>query len=137
MIQLHLLVSFITSPLVFLLERKYDIFISIDNWVEKMPEFEVVSLNQAKIESASGRRLELVKEYLPYIEKLGEDQAGKLQPIKGEKVTTIKRRLNDAARLANKNIVVKRAGDQLYFWLETERAEPKRKRGRPRKVKQG
>ncbi len=98
-----------------------------------MPEFEIVSLNQALTESASGRRLELVKEYLPYIERLGEGQAGRLRPAEGEKISTVKRRLNDAARLVNKKLVVKKANDQLYFWLETEQAEPKKKRGRPPK----
>lgn len=98
-----------------------------------MPEFEIVSLNEALMESASGRRLELVKEYLPYIEKLGEGQACRLRPAEGERISTVKRRLNDAAKLVNKNLVVKRVGDQLYFWLDTQRAEPKKKRGRPPK----
>ncbi len=98
-----------------------------------MPAFDIVPLNQALIESASGRNLHLVKEYLPYVERLSEGQAGRLRPAEGEKISTVKRRLNDAAKLANKKVVVKRAGDQLYFWLETERAEPKKKRGRPPK----
>jgi len=101
-----------------------------------MPHFEIVSLNQAMMETATGRRRELVKEYLPYIERLGEGQAGKLQPAEGEKISTVKRRLNDASKMANKNLVVKHAGNQLYFWVKVEQQEPKRKRGRPRKTKQ-
>lgn len=98
-----------------------------------MPEFEVIPLNQAMIEAASGKRHQAAKEYLPYIERLGEGQAGKLRLTEGEKIATVKRRLGDAARLAGKNMVVKRAGDELYFWLETEPAAPKKRRGRPPK----
>jgi hypothetical protein len=98
-----------------------------------MPEFEVIPLNQALIESASGRRRQAAREYLPYIERLGEGQAGKLRLTEGEKIASVKRRLGDAARLAGKDLTVKRAGDTLYFWPEMGRAAPKKRRGRPPK----
>lgn len=62
-----------------------------------------------------------------------EGQAGKLKLAEGEKVFTVKRRLSDAARLAAKNMVVKRAGEALYFWPATEHATPRKRRGRPPK----
>jgi len=97
-----------------------------------MPEFEVIPLNQAMIESKSARRRQAAKEYLPYIERLGQGQAGKLKLMEGEKLPAVRKRLTDAASLAGKNLVVKRAGDELYFW-EMEQATPKKRRGRPPK----
>jgi hypothetical protein len=97
-----------------------------------MPEFEVIPLNQAQIESKSARRHQAAREYLSYIERLGQGQAGKLRLIEGENVMAVRKRLTDAARLAGKNLTVKRAGDELYFW-ETEAAAPRKRRGRPPK----
>lgn len=97
-----------------------------------MPEFEVIPLTQAQIESKSARRQQAAREYLPYIEQLGQGQAGKLKLMEGEKLPAVRRRLADAAKLAGKNLTVKRAGDELYFW-ETVHATPRKRRGRPPK----
>jgi len=49
-----------------------------------VPKFEMVSLDEAVLKTATGRRAEVTKEYLGFIERLGEGQAGRLQPSAGE-----------------------------------------------------
>ena len=91
-----------------------------------MPKFEVVPAATAQIEAATGKRAERLREYLGYIEQVGEGQAGKLEPVEGETPTAVRRRLTVAANAAGKELVVRRIGDEVYFW------EAPRKRGRPR-----
>ena len=96
-----------------------------------MPNFEVVPMDEAMVKTATGKRGQMMAEYLGYVEQLGEGQAGRLEPIEGERVTTVRRRLGDAARLAGKDLVIKRAGDDIYFWLP--RPDERRRRRRSRK----
>jgi hypothetical protein len=92
-----------------------------------MPEFELVSQAEAQLSSGSGRRAETLREYVGYIQQISEGQAGKLQAAEGESLPTVRRRLGDAARLAGKDLVIKRTGDTIYFWPASG---PKRGRGR-------
>ena len=102
-----------------------------------MPAFETIPLQQAMLKTATGRRAQLAQEYLQYIQQLAEGQAGKLQAREDEKITTVRRRLGDAARLAGKNLVIKRTGEDLYFWVEPTGEERPRRRGRrPRRVEE-
>jgi ABC-type dipeptide/oligopeptide/nickel transport system permease component len=59
----------------------------------RMPEFEVVPLDQARLKTANGRQGKIVKQYSGYIEQLVEGQAGRLLMAEGEIVTTVRRRL--------------------------------------------
>ena len=95
-----------------------------------MPRFEVVSMQEAVVRSATGVRAQMAKQYLEYIEKLGENQAGKLQVNPDERPGTIRRRLNYAAKLAGKTLKVKLVGgNELYFWVQTsQEAKPRRRR---------
>ncbi len=94
-----------------------------------MPTFEKVPLQEAMLKTATGRRAQLAQEYLQYIQQLPEGQAGKLQAGEDEKITAVRRRLGDAARLAGINLVIKRTGDELYFWVEpSEQEKPARRR---------
>ena len=86
-----------------------------------MPKFEVVPLSEAKLDTLSGERAEITKQYVDYIEGVGKGKAGKLTPAEGDKLTTIRRRLGVAAKQAGKKLVVKRKGDDLYFWTSSER----------------
>jgi hypothetical protein len=71
------------------------------------------------VRSATGLRAQIVKEYLEYIEKIGENQAGKLQANPDERIGTVRRRLNYAAKLAGKSLTIERVGDdELYFWVQ-------------------
>ena len=48
-----------------------------------MPKFELVSLADAEIHSATGKRAQIIREYLGYIEQLPKGQAGKLVATEG------------------------------------------------------
>ena len=63
-----------------------------------MPRFDRVSLPEAKMKTASGKRAQIVAEYVSYIEQLGDGEAGRLQATEGEPITTVRRRLGTAAR---------------------------------------
>ena len=102
-----------------------------------MPAFETIPLQEAMLKTSTGRRAQLAQEYLQYIQQLAEGQAGKLQASEGEKLSTVRRRLGDAARLAGKNLVIKRTGEDLYFWVESSEEQRPRRRGRrPRQVQE-
>ncbi len=83
-----------------------------------MPTFDQVPLQEALLKTATGKTAQITKEYLGYIEQLTEGQAGKLQPGEGESMATVRRRLGVAAKLSGKDIVIKRQGNEVYFWLE-------------------
>ena len=95
-----------------------------------MPQLEVVSRSEAELRTAGKARAEALREYIEFIERLKDGQAGKLQAQEGETLRTVRRRLGDAGRLSGKDQVIKRDGEVLYFWIK---ASTKR-RGRPRKT---
>ena len=98
-----------------------------------MPKFELLPLNEAVMKSAQN-----LQEYVGYIEQLGEGRAGRLQASDGERIGAIRRRLGAAAKLAGKDLVIKRVGEEILFWPEvTEKAKPTGRRGRPRKGADG
>ncbi len=93
-----------------------------------MPRVDRVPLGEAKMKSASGKRAQIIAEYVRYIEQLGDGEAGRLQAADGEPITTIRRRLGAAAKQLERNLTIRRTGDMIYFWgAETRR----RRRGRP------
>ncbi|MDP7534399.1 MAG: hypothetical protein QGI88_11590 [SAR202 cluster bacterium] len=95
-----------------------------------MPTFELIPLQEAMRQSSlSGKRGTIMREYLEYVDRLESGSAGKLTIGDGETSAAIKRRLGAAAKLSRKELVVKRVRDDIYFW----EAEPKRRRGRPKK----
>ena len=98
-----------------------------------MPRFEIVSMSEANVSlaagsAATGRRAEIMREYGSYIEQIGPNQAGKLTPDEGESVATVRRRVGAAAKLANRDLVISRQGEQVFFWPARKR------RGRPRRT---
>ena len=92
-----------------------------------MPTFKVVSQQEAELRAATGRRAEITREYLGYVNQLGPGQAGCLRPSEDETIAAVRRRLGTAAKLGGKDLTIKRVGDEIYFWAKT------RRRGRPRK----
>lgn len=98
-----------------------------------MPRFEVLPLNEAKLKSATGKRAQIAREYLGYIQKLGPGQAGRLQGSEGESVGALRRRLGAAAKQAAVELEMKRVGDELFFWVREPGGAPRRRRGRPPK----
>ncbi len=83
-----------------------------------MPTFDEVPLQEAMLKTATGKTAQINKEYLGYIEQLTEGQAGRLQPGEGESVSTVRRRLGVAAKLSGKDIIIKRQGNEVYFWVQ-------------------
>jgi hypothetical protein len=99
-----------------------------------MPEFEVVPLDEARLKTAGGRQGQIVKQYSVYIERLEAGGAGKLQANPNEKITTIRRRLVTTARLLGKELIIKRTGDEIYFWIKSAEEEKPRRRRRARRT---
>ncbi len=100
-----------------------------------MPKFELVSVEEAMMKAATGKRAQIVNEYLSYIQQLKEGQAGRLQPAEGEKVAAVRRRLGIAAKAAGKELTIKRVGDEVYFWVKSQdKGRPRRRGRRPRKA---
>ena len=98
-----------------------------------MPSFDLISMEEAMVKSATGKRAEIAREYLGYIEQLRSGWAGKLRTSEGESVTAIRRRLTSAAKFAGRDIVSKRVGDEVFFWLKPAASATGRRRGRPPK----
>ena len=94
-----------------------------------MPRFDRVPLGEAKMKTASGKRSQVIAEYVSFIEQLGDDEAGRLQAAEGETIATVRRRVGAAARQLERNLTIRRTGDEIYFWAEETR---RRRRGRPR-----
>ena len=70
------------------------------------------------MKTASGKRAQIIAEYVRYIEQLGDGEAGRLQAAEGEPITTVRRRLGAAARQLEKSLTIRRTGDDIYFWAE-------------------
>jgi len=104
-----------------------------------MPSFETVTLDEAIRKTAIvGKRGEILREYLAYLDQLKNGQAGRLSPNDGETVGAVRRRLGAAARLVGMELVIKRAGEDIYFWAQPgDRVAEKRRPGRPRKIALG
>jgi hypothetical protein len=102
-----------------------------------MPEFTTVSVQEAQMRTIPGRQGKFINEYADYIQQLPQRQAGKLTVGEGEKHTAIRRRLTTAAEAMNVPLIIKRSGNDLYFWREGGEAEQLRstrrytRRGRP------
>lgn len=98
-------------------------------WEVPMPEFELVPLREAQTRTAyAGRRGQDIREYINYIQQVGSGSAGSLQPVGDEKLTTVRRRLAQADQALGTNLVIKRAGEEVYFWVEPPEERPRRGR---------
>jgi hypothetical protein len=95
-----------------------------------MPEFTTVSLKEARLRTTSGRQAKYVSEYADYIQQLPKGQAGRLRIEEQEKHPTVRRRLGVAAKALNIPLVIKRSGNDLYFWREGREEEQSRTKRR-------
>ena len=64
-----------------------------------MPKFDLISVGEEMMNSATGKRAQMAQEYPGYIEQLKEGQAGRLQAAEGETINAIRPRLGTTARL--------------------------------------
>jgi hypothetical protein len=96
-----------------------------------MPEFTTVSIQEAQMRTVPGRQGTFMNEYADYIQQVPKRQAGRLTIGAEEKHTTIRRRLSVAAKALHVPLIIKRSGNDLYFWREDgEAGQPRPKRGR-------
>jgi hypothetical protein len=73
-----------------------------------------------------------------FIQQLPQGQAGKLTVGEQEKHPTVRRRLVTAAKALGINIIIKRSGNDLYFWRENSGEEqPRTKRSYTRRNRRG
>ena len=93
-----------------------------------MPTFDRVSIGEARARTATGKRAELLQEYVGYVQGVAPGEAGMLEAGEGETTQAIRRRLTAAAEVLGKNLEVRRSASAVYFW-----ASEGRRRGRPRK----
>jgi hypothetical protein len=83
-----------------------------------MPEFTTVSVTEAKLRTTSGRQKTFLDDYVTYIQQLPKGQAGRLRIKEQENALTIRRRLGVAAQTLDINLIIKRSGNDVYFWRE-------------------
>jgi hypothetical protein len=94
-----------------------------------MPEFTTVSVQEAQIRTIPGRQGTFMNEYVDYIQQLPRGQAGRLKIGESENPLTIRRRLVTATQMLGINLIIKRSGQDVYFWREDGGEEqPPRKR---------
>jgi hypothetical protein len=98
-----------------------------------MPDFETVTVKEAQFRTIAGRQGRYLNEYADYIQQIPQGQAGKLRMLEQEKPLTIRRRLVVAAQALDAKLVIKRSGEDIYFWREAEAEEPRPRRGRRRR----
>jgi hypothetical protein len=102
-----------------------------------MPEFTTVSVHEAKVRTMPGRQGRFISEYVDYIQQVPAGQAGKLHVSESENPLTTRRRLVAAAQAMNIPLIIKRSGNDLYFWQEGRAEEqPRAKRRYTRRATQ-
>jgi hypothetical protein len=105
-----------------------------ENGGDTMPEFTTVSIKEATLQTSSGRQKRYLHEYIDYITQLPKGQAGRLRVGEQEKHATVRRRLVSAANALHIPLIIKRSGNDLYFWQENGGDEqPRRKRSYTRR----
>jgi hypothetical protein len=94
-----------------------------------MPEFTTVSIQEAQLRTIPGRQGQFINQYADYIQQLPQGRAGRLRVEEQEKPMTIRRRLAVASQALGIPLIIKRSGNDLYFWRE-DGGEGRPRRGR-------
>ncbi len=96
-----------------------------------MPTFEIIPMQEAELAmTLSGARGAQLREYVEIVRQLEPGNAGRVTANEGDTTAAIRRRLSRAAELLNKNIVVNRQDNVVYFWEEGHGPTPVRRRRR-------
>jgi hypothetical protein len=95
-----------------------------------MPEFTTISVTEAQIRMIPGRQGTFINEYADYIQQLPKGQAGRLRGGESENPLAIKRRLGAAAKAMHITLIIKRSGNDVYFWRENGGDEQPRSKRR-------
>jgi hypothetical protein len=94
-----------------------------------MPEFTLVSVTEAQLQTTSARQKTFLHEYVSYIRQLPNGQAGRLRRGESENPLSIRRRLVTAAQTLGIPLTIRRSGNDVYFWREDgEEEQPRSKR---------
>jgi hypothetical protein len=102
-----------------------------------MPDFTTVSVPEAQLRTIPGRQGRFMHEYADYIQQLLTGQAGRPRIGESEKHATVRRRLVVTAKALNIPLIIKRSGNDLYFWREDgEEERPRSKRSYTRRNRQ-
>ena len=88
--------------------------------VMPMPKFSLMSVREAFNEAQTSSMPDELAEYAEYLRNLPTGQAGRLVPSDGEGIRIVRLRLSAAARRLNRKIVIRRTGDELVFWENTQ-----------------
>ena len=96
-----------------------------------MPRFDRITVSEAKMKTATGKRAQIIAEYVGYIEQLGDGKAGRLQAAEGEPITTVRRRLGAAARQLKKSLTIRRTWARLKPKIDDRRIKIHISRARP------
>jgi hypothetical protein len=95
-----------------------------------MPEFTTVTVQEAQLRTIPGRQGQFINEYANYIQQVPKGQAGRLRVGEEEKHLTVRRRLVTAAQVMNIPLIIKRSGNDVYFWREDGAEEQPRSKRR-------
>jgi hypothetical protein len=99
-----------------------------------MPEFAIVPIREAQASTIAGRQGRFMQEYISYIRQISQGRAGKLHLGEQENPLTIRRRLVLAAQAIDIKLIIKRSGQDVFFWSEDRGEEqPRRKRSYTRR----
>jgi uncharacterized protein involved in exopolysaccharide biosynthesis len=82
-----------------------------------VPKFELLPLINDQLQSATGKRAQIIREYLGYSEQLPKGQAASVEASAEDPLTAIRRKLTAVAKLAGKELEIKRTGDRACFSL--------------------
>jgi hypothetical protein len=94
-----------------------------------MPEFTTISVKEAQLRTIPGRQGKYLSEFADYLMHLPQGQAGRLRVGEQEKPVTVRRRLMSTAQALGVPLIIKRSGNDVYFWRENGGEEqPRRKR---------
>ena len=96
-----------------------------------MPKLDVLSMDQALLNSATGKRAQILREYIAIIEQVPAGQAGRLAISTGETLSMIKRRVGAAAKQTGQALVIRSTDEYVFFWKDINNSQ--RRRGRPPK----
>ena len=83
-----------------------------------MPDFSVMPVKEAVRKAEASAMPDALAEYAQYLGSLTVGEAGRLTPSEGEDIRTVRMRLGAAARRMNKKVIIRRAGDEVLFWVE-------------------
>ena len=94
-----------------------------------MPTFALLTIPEAQARSATGKRAELLQEYMDYLVRGPVGQAGQLRAGAGETTNAVRRRLGAAAKATGKTLVIRRSNDTVFFWVQPGNGRRRRTRG--------